>query len=97
MFEITTSYARKWTGDNNDYKANTGQYIHCNCAFSDGIDNSSDLPLCSMNNFFQRMNYILQNPDNQEKIFAYEVTDNNDAGRFIDSNKVMNLFGTSSQ
>lgn len=167
MFEITTSYARKWSGDNNDYKAkfqhiandicnvikskrpkmtaccigfvnsrifsdningyeythnriiasnrfimtidhmiaafykfnkaNTDQYIHCNCAFSDGVDNSSDLPLCSMNNFFQRMNDILHNPDNQEKIFAYEVTDNNDVGRFIDSNKVMNLFSTSSQ
>ena len=78
-------------------KSNSDQDIRCNCAFSDGIDNSSDLPLFSMNNFFQRMNYILQNPDNQEKIFAYEVTDNNDAVRFIDSNKVMNLFGTSSQ
>lgn len=97
MFEITTSYARKWTGDNNDYKANSDQYIHCNCAFSDGVDNSSDLPLCSMNIFFQRMNYILQNPDNQEKIFVYEVTDNNDAGQCIEPNKVMNLFGTSSQ
>lgn len=166
MFEITTSYARKWTGDNYDYKAkfqhiandicnvikskrpkmtvccigfvnsrifsdningyeythnriiasnrfimtidhmiaafnkfnkaNTDQYIHCNCAFSDGVDNSSDLPLCSMNNFFQRINYILQNPDNQEKIFAYEVTDNNNAGRCIEPNKVMNLFGTAS-
>lgn len=167
MFEITASYARKWTGDYYDYKAkfqhiakdicnvikskrpkmtvcsigfinsrassdnidgyeythnriivsnrfimtidhmiaafnkfnkaNTDQYIHCNCAFSDGIDNSSDLPLCSMNNFFQRMNDILQNPNNQEKIFAYETTGNNDAGQCIEPNKVMNLFGTASQ
>ena len=43
------------------------------------------------------MNYILQNPDNQEKIFVYEATDNNDAGQCIEPNKVMNLFGTSSQ
>ncbi len=40
------------------------------------------------------MNDILQKLDNQEKIFAYEATGNNDAGQFIEPNKVMNLFST---